>query len=151
MTYLEPVSPYSTQKRRYKPQVGHQITLDLPGERVRAEIKGVVNDDAVVCVVISTPIAKTPHGVVKDDTVCARRAENSIGMECWSMITEREMQQREQVARFEEDEREKAAKAEKARVAKIHADDLAAQAPPADIKAAKPKKKSAPRAKAVRI
>lgn len=145
MTYLEPVTPIGTQRRRYKPQVGHQITLDLPGERVRAQIEGVVNDDAVVCKVISTPIAKTPHGVMKDDTVCARRDVNSIGIECWAMITEREMQQREQVARFEEAEREKAAKAEKARIAKIHNDDIAAQAP-----AAAPKKKVTARGRRAR-
>ena len=150
MTYLEPVSPYGTQRRKYKPLVGHQITLDLPGERVRAEITGVANDDAVVCKVLSTPIAKTPHGVVKDDMVCARRSENSIGMECWSMITEREMQQRDQIARFEEEERAKVADAEKARVAQIHADDLAAQAAAATVVATKSKKKGSPRVKTVK-
>ena len=127
MTYLEPVSPYSTQRGRYKPAVNQEITVDLPGERVRARIKGVVNDDACVCVILSTPIAKTPHGVAKDDTVCIRRTEGLGGTECWTMITEREMQQREQVARFEEAERAKAVKAEKKRVAKIHNDDITAQ------------------------
>ena len=146
MTYLEPVSPYGTQRRRYKPEVGHTITVDLPGERIRAEIMGVSNDDAVVCKVMGTPIAKTPHGVVKDDMICVRRAENSIGMECWTMITEREMQQREQVARFEEGERAKAVEAEKARVAKLHVDDLAAQAKTA-AKAEKPSGRNPSRAK----
>ncbi len=130
MTYLEPVTPIATQRRRYKPQVGHAITVDLPGERIRARIEGVVNEDAVVCVVISTPMAKTQHQVAKDDTICVRRALNNIGLECWEMISEREMEQREQVARFEEAERVKAADAERARMAQGGAAEAVADAPP---------------------
>ncbi len=149
MTYLEPVSPYSTQRRRYKPEIGHTITVDLPGERIRAEIKGVANEDAVVCRVLGTPIAKTPHGVAKDDTICVRRDTNSIGMECWTMITDREMQQREQAAKFEEAERAKGAKVDAARIAKLHKDSLAAQEA-AMVPPAKAKKKPAVRGRAAR-
>lgn len=123
----EAVSPYSTQRRRYKPKEGDKITVDLPGERIRAEIKGVVNEDAVVCLVINTPIAKTPHGFAKGDTICVRRGENSIGLESWVAMTERELEQRAAVARFEETERLKDDEAERARIAGIREADMAAQ------------------------
>lgn len=113
---LDPVEPFTTQRRRYKPQVGHVITLDLPGERIRAEIQGVVSDDAVVAKIVGTPVAKTPHGYQRNDTVCCRRGvAEGIGTECWQVISERELQQADAVARFEREERERAEAAERER------------------------------------
>ncbi len=145
MTFLEPVSPYP-KGRRYTPQIGHVLTVELPGERIRAEVKGVVSDDACVCVLLTIPTGKTPHGWQKGDTVCVRRDVNWMGSECWTAISEREMQQREQVVRFEEEEKARLAAAEAERVAKIRAEDLADQAAVAGPPAAPAvKRKAAPR------
>lgn len=124
---LGQVSPYSTQRRRYKPKVGDTITVTLPGEKIRARIDGVASEDAVVCTVLGAPIAKTGHGVMKDDVINVRRGDDSIGMEAWVMITEREMQQREAAAKFMDEERAKVAAVEDTRIAEIRAADLAAQ------------------------
>ncbi len=60
-------------------------------------------------------MAKVQHGLAKEDTICVRRGESAVGgLEIWLLITDRELQQREQVARFEEEERAKAADAERA-------------------------------------
>ncbi len=128
MSTPEPVIPHSGQRRRYRPEVGHTLTVDLPGESVRAKVEGVVNEDACVCTIESTPIATPRHSYVKDDTICVRREVNGIGIENWAVISEREMQQRERVARFEEEERAKAAAADADRVSEIREKDLAAQA-----------------------
>jgi len=124
---MEAVSPYSTQRRRYKPKEGDKITVDLPGEVTRAEITKVISEDAVVCVILGATIAKTPHGYLKGDMIMVRRGENSIGLECWVVVSDRELQQRKAVAEFEELERAKDRDAEDARIAEIRAKDLAAQ------------------------
>ena len=61
--------------------------------------------------------------------ICVRRAvKEPLGVECWQVISDREMRQRENVARFEESERQKAAEAEADRVSALREADLAAQA-----------------------
>ncbi len=147
MSFLEPVSPIATQRRKYKPQIGHTLTVDLPGERVRARIEKVITEDAVVCVILSTPMAKTQHRFVKDEMICVERRDNNIGLECWLALDERQLEEQARVARFEEAERVKAADAERARVAALHKADLAEQtqpAPPPSVKAVvkrKPRKR----------
>ena len=128
MSMQDPVVPYSGQRRRYRPEIGQTLTVDLPGESVRALIDGVVNVDACTCVIVSTPIATPRHGYNRDDCIPVRRGvKEPLGIECWEVVSDREMMQREHIARFQEEEEAKAAEADAERIKQLRAEDLATQ------------------------
>lgn len=125
----EIVSPYMTRRGRYVPKVGDKITLDLPGEKTRAEIKGVVTPDIVLVELLSVPLSRAASvEFKKGDLVQARRSLGDHDIETWQVITERELQQQEARNRLAEEERLREEQAAKDRVAEIRKRDLAAQA-----------------------
>lgn len=106
MTIQQPVVPYALQRGKYKPVVGHVITLTIPdAEVLRATIKGVVNENAIVVEINSTTVAKH-HGYKKGDVVPAKREIGDHGIEIWQVVSDRELEQQERLARFERDQRE---------------------------------------------
>ncbi len=124
----EVVAPYLTRRNRYQPRVDDKITIDLPGEKIRAEIKGIVTPDIVLVEILGTPVSRAASDYEKGMLTQARRAIGDHEIEIWRVISENELRQQEARARLEEDNRRRAEEAERARVAAIRKRDLAAQA-----------------------
>lgn len=132
---LEPVEPYLAKRNRYRPEKGGEITIDLPGERIRAKIEFVASDGNLLsATILNTPVGKAPHSYRKGDLVDARRGLDSFEIEeRWIAVSEREMQQAEARGKLMEQEEEQARQAEADRIEAIRAKDLAAQAIPRGI------------------
>lgn len=114
---LDPVEPHITRRGRFKPEIGRDATVDLPGERVRVKVASLFEHtvDAFVGKVLSTPTEKVHHGVRKDSLIVCRRTINrDLGVEIWEMVSEREMEEASKIARFKQDEEDKAAAAQRA-------------------------------------
>jgi hypothetical protein len=123
---LEPVTPGLTQRRRFKPEEGKQLTVKFDGEIALAEIQRVLNDDACVVKMLRMPTARNSQ-FKKDDIICVRRAlDETLQTEYWRFIDDREMRQLMDVARFEREEDERLDREERERVAKVQAQHAAA-------------------------
>lgn len=124
----EIIYPYLNRRNRYKPKIGDKLTVDIPGERIRAEIRGVVNDDIVLVEILSVPVGRSANDYPKGMLAQARRDIGDHDIEIWKVISERELQQQEMRNRLEAEERQRVEDAERERVAAVRKRDLAAQA-----------------------
>jgi len=124
----EVVAPYLTKRNRYKPEVGKFINVEIPGERLRAEIKGVSSEDVVLVEFPKVLVSRGGHSFVGGGLYPAKRTLGDHDIEVWKAVSEFELQQQEARARFEQEQREIAAQAERDRIAEIRKRDLAEQA-----------------------
>ena len=107
--YLQNLVPHLARRRDYVPTEDSYITLHLPGEMLRAKVKRVSNPDAIVAEIDSIPMGKS-HNYRRGDIVpCRRTVDNFLNTEGWEIVSERELNLAEATARFEKEEREKAA------------------------------------------
>lgn len=73
----------------YQPQEDTYLIADLPGERVRAMIRRVVTQDAVIVELTSIPLAKS-HTYQRGDYVALRRKDTGLG-EAWEAVREQKI------------------------------------------------------------
>lgn len=71
----------------FKPLLDTYITVDLPGEKLRALIKKILSETEIVLQLTSTPLAKS-HTYKKDDFVACKRVAGMFG-EIWEAIESR--------------------------------------------------------------
>lgn len=122
---LAPIVPHFGQRKTFTPKVGGRVIVDVPGERLLCFVEGIVNADSIVVRIDTVPVGKAPHGYQKGDIVPARRSEDVLGQEeRWAVVSDREMRQAEDIAKFKEEEIRKAKEAEEARIAAQRAHDL---------------------------
>jgi hypothetical protein len=131
---LPPIVPHMARRGSYRPEVGddlkpNYVTVDLPGEKVRAIIVGVVNDDAIIAKLVGPMISKT-HTYKAGDPVPCRRGIDGMGVEVWSAVSERELDMAEAAERFEREERRRAAAEAEARSKQVAEAKLPPPAPP---------------------
>jgi hypothetical protein len=101
-----------SDKPKFIPEVGtaeypNYLVVDLPGERVRARIAQVADEDTVVVELIVATMGKN-HRYHKGDFVPVRRKQGVLE-EMWEAVDERQLAMAENMARFE---RERARKEE---------------------------------------
>lgn len=60
------------------PTIDTYMTIDLPGEKTRAVVMKILNDNKVVVQLISVPLAKS-HMYQKDDYVACVRKNDMLG------------------------------------------------------------------------
>jgi hypothetical protein len=70
----------------YHPQEDQYLVIQLPNERLRAMIRRVVTDDAVIVEITSVPLSRT-HNYKKGDYVACRREKSDLG-EAWASVAE---------------------------------------------------------------
>ena len=99
---------------KFHPSEDVYIIVQLPSERLRAIIRRVVTDDAVIVELTSIPLART-HNYQRGDYVACRRKDTALG-EIWEAVAEHKISI-EQVAKKEE-KAVKAVKPKKKKVAK---------------------------------
>lgn len=68
----------------YHPQEDQYLVVQLPGERLRALIRRVVTDDAVIVEITSVPLAKS-HTYKRGDIVACRRDSTDFG-DVWESV-----------------------------------------------------------------
>lgn len=78
------------------PAPGTMLTVDLPGERLRAQVTSVYDQDTVF-VVIGQPLTKN-HTYRKDDLITCLRTQTDLG-EIWEAMDERVLWARTQEAK----------------------------------------------------
>lgn len=140
-----PVSPYLTRKKEYMPEVGHIIVLEMPGDRGRAEVIRVATEDTVVVKLLTVPVGRNPLGLMKGDQAFARRGTVELtGVECWTIVSEREMQQAESILRLEADAKLRVKLEEEQRIAAQRERDLR-HGDPADGPISQPRRVLGPR------
>lgn len=81
------------------PQVLSMLTIELPGEALRAMVERVVSSDSIVARIVSQPMAKS-HSYKKDDIVACRRQKAMMG-EVWAAIDERREPVKEAIVKEE--------------------------------------------------
>lgn len=69
------------------PAVDSFITIDLPGERLRAQVQKIVDEDTVIVEVTSQPMAKS-HSYKFKDIIACRRQTGEFN-EIWRVVEER--------------------------------------------------------------
>lgn len=74
---------------KFMPAEDGYLIVQLPNERVRAQIRRVVTDDAVIVEITSIPLAKT-HNHQRGDLVGCRRKETAFG-EVWEAVAEQKI------------------------------------------------------------
>ena len=124
----EVVAPYLTKRNRYKPKVGDKINVEIPGEHIRAEIKGVSSEDVVLVELPKVLVSRSAHGFLGGGLYPAKRTLGDHDVEVWKAVSEVELQQQEAQARFEAEQRAIAEQTEYDRVAMIRARDLGPKA-----------------------
>ena len=106
----EIVSPYTHQKGRYVPEEGHRLTIVLPGERILAEVKRVVDRDIAIVEILGSPVGRISATLYsKGDVVNVKRDIGDHGIEVWRAITDREIEQRSIQNELERQEEERVA------------------------------------------
>lgn len=78
------------QQGVYRPQVGTVTTVDLPGERTRAEIVNVVADDAIIARLQSFTVSRE-HRYKKGDLVPCRLVMGPMNQKIWQAVDEAEL------------------------------------------------------------
>jgi len=97
------------------PSEGDIITINLPGEMIRAVVERVSSDDAVVARIDSIPMAKG-HLYKKNDIVPARRiVDDFLKNEQWEIVSDRELNLAEAADRFDRQEKARVAEEQKGR------------------------------------
>lgn len=112
------------------PEVGAKLTVQLPSELVRAEVRAVPDPDSAIVEIIVAPLRGSVHRYRKGDLVAVRRKTSPLGPIVWESIDEAKLRLEQAVKKIE---------AEKAQA-------QAAPAPKAKPPKAKPKKKETKRA-----
>lgn len=97
----------------YRPEVGHTITVSLPGEKVRAEVAEVVSFNAVLAVVGVT-FRQGNGGPAKGQKIPVIRDEDDMGVEIWRMVAASELQQNTDEETFRQQEIARAREVEEA-------------------------------------
>lgn len=102
------------EQPKFIPEVGapdfpNFLVVDLPGERVRAKIVQVPDEDTAVVEIVVATFAKV-HRYHKGDFVPVRRKQKSLE-EVWEAIDERQLAMQENMKRFERDQAARAAAA----------------------------------------
>lgn len=70
----------------FVPTVGHVLSIQLPGEMVRATVARVVNDDTVICVLNQGIVLAKSHRYRFNDAVSCRRVKNALGQPVWQSV-----------------------------------------------------------------
>lgn len=73
-----------------KPKVGNEITVELTGERTRAEIIKVMSPTTVIAKLLRYTTSRD-HGRHKGDLVACRFEEGALGLSEWRVLKEREL------------------------------------------------------------
>ena len=71
---------------KYYPQEDQYLVVQLPNERLRAIIRRVVTDDAVIVEITSVPLSRT-HTYKKGDYVACKRSVTDFG-DVWAAVPE---------------------------------------------------------------
>lgn len=74
---------------KYMPEEDKYLIVQLPNERLRAIIRRVVTNDAVIVEITSVPLTRT-HDYQKGDYVACRRKKNDFG-EVWESVAEQKI------------------------------------------------------------
>lgn len=127
---LGAVTPYMTQRGRDDWKENDPVTVELTGEVTRAKVIRVLHQNILLVELVQaivSPRAATLWS--KGDIVKVRRAvAPAIGNEIWKILTPNEEQQEIIRAELDEEDRRRAAEAERQRVDERHNRDLAARA-----------------------
>ena len=81
-------------------QPASRLTVVLPGEIATAVVIKVVSRNAVVAQLGPVMCTGRGHSYRAKDIVPVRRENDEIGGECWSVVSDRELQQNEMIGRF---------------------------------------------------
>jgi hypothetical protein len=86
---LDPRSVSRKTFARFVPEVEGKVVIDLPGERVLAEVRVVVDENHIVVVLLAPPMAQ---GTMyrKGDVVPCERKDGPLG-EHWEALDERRL------------------------------------------------------------
>lgn len=68
----------------FTPIIDSYLTIDLPGEKLRALVKKVINNNKIILQLTNQPLAKS-HTYRKDDFVACIRKEGMFG-EMWEVV-----------------------------------------------------------------
>lgn len=107
---LSPVVPHTAARRRFVPQAGGFLVVDIPGETVRVEVREVVTVDIVIGKIVSNVIGKGGSTFRKDDPIACKRVMGQMG-EYWAPISNRDVEMQEQADRAADAERDRQAQA----------------------------------------
>lgn len=69
------------------PTIDTYLTIDLPGEKLRALVRKVLNKNKIVLELTSVPLAKS-HAYKKGDLIACKRVQGMFG-EVWEVIESR--------------------------------------------------------------
>lgn len=121
----QPVSPYLTRKREYEPKVGDLMTLEMPGDRGRGEVTKVITPNVVNVILTTVPVGRNPMGYAKGQEMQVRRSVLELtGVECWEVVSDREVRQAEALRQLEAEAREQYRFEEEQRIADQRERDL---------------------------
>lgn len=99
---------------QFHPAENGYLIVQLPGERLRAIIKRVVNDNAVIVELTSMPL-KGMHNYKRGDFLACRRKETALG-EIWEAVADNKIsieqivEQEEKAAKVDKPKKKKAKK-----------------------------------------
>lgn len=93
---------------KYHPQEDSYLIVQLPNERLRAMIRRVVTDDAVIVELTSVPLART-HAYQRGDYVACRRKLTDLG-EIWEAVAEQKISLEQVAEKVAAPKKKKAAK-----------------------------------------
>lgn len=71
----------------FTPKIGTYLLIDLPGEKLRAFVKKILNPNKVILQLTSVPLAKSHTYKMNDFVACARK--KGIFGESWEAIESR--------------------------------------------------------------
>ncbi len=83
------------------PQEGNYLTINLPGETLRAIVEKLVTPDSIIAKIASQPMAKAAHSYKMGDFVACRRQRTMMG-EAWEAADERRPEVKELVKQEKE-------------------------------------------------
>ena len=98
---MEPIVPHLAQRRKFFPQEGGNLTVQIKGERVACEVMKVISEDSVVVQITSIVLAKANQHKTGDLIAARRVVDPHLGNEHWAEVTESDMSmaQAEKLAR----------------------------------------------------
>lgn len=81
------IKPKEPKSYAFIPALETFLTIDLPGEKLRALVKKVLDKNKIILQLTSVPLAKS-HNYQKDDFVACKRVQGIFG-EMWEVIESR--------------------------------------------------------------
>jgi hypothetical protein len=95
----------------FVPEVDKWLVVQLPGERMRAMVRGVPDDDTAIVELMLVPLQHRSHRYKKGDYVPCRRKFTGLE-EIWESVDERQLAMAQAIKRLREQEAHEAQLAE---------------------------------------